>query len=67
MDAGLLDESLAWAKTQETARPKDLSDQVRDAQAEVNMTNDPRRPPGFGRLPEACHGPFIPPFFCRCF
>jgi len=29
MDAGLLDEAIAWAKTQETVRPKDLSDQVR--------------------------------------
>ena len=29
MDAGLLDEAITWAKTEETARPKDLSDQVR--------------------------------------
>ena len=29
MDAGLLDKAIAWAKTQETAVPKDLSDQVR--------------------------------------
>jgi CubicO group peptidase (beta-lactamase class C family) len=29
MDAGLLDAAIAWAKTENTARPKDLSDQVR--------------------------------------
>jgi CubicO group peptidase (beta-lactamase class C family) len=29
MDAGLLDKAIAWAKTEETAVPKDLSDRVR--------------------------------------
>jgi CubicO group peptidase (beta-lactamase class C family) len=29
MDAGLLDKAIAWAKTEQTAVPKDLSDQVR--------------------------------------
>jgi len=30
MDAGLVDKAIAWAKTEETALPKDLSDEVRN-------------------------------------